>query len=335
MHRLMRPLRGAAVAALFPVTTLAAQAAARPAADSQPLSPAMELVRQGRRLSNQGQQDEAIATFGKAVALEPKLSEAHAGIGIALDLQGKYAEARHHLQEAIDFAPDSTRDRARRTMAVSYAFESKADDAMRFEKPVFDAALAAGRFFDAGEVADEQARIYLESGNLDSALAWYRRGYETGLKEPGISAARKDLWEFRWHHAEARIAARRGQASEAQRHVAMAKAVLDRGTNPQQAVFLPYLTGYVAFYTGDLKTAIADLRKGNQKDPFILCLLAQADEKSGGVTPPGRRPSGGRFWRSTPTPRPTPSRARSRASACTTSIRASRINPTEAWRTPR
>jgi Flp pilus assembly protein TadD len=45
--------------------------------------------------------------------------------------------------------------------------------------------------------------------------------------------------------------------------------------------FYPYLTGYVAFYTGDYKTAIADLQKADQHDPLILALLGEAYEKSG------------------------------------------------------
>ena len=42
--------------------------------------------------------------------------------------------------------------------------------------------------------------------------------------------------------------------------------------------------GYVAFYLGDTKAAIANLLKADQRDPFILVLLAQAYEKSGDKT---------------------------------------------------
>jgi predicted Zn-dependent protease len=77
------------------------------------------------------------------------------------------------------------------------------------------------------------------------------------------------------------MAARRGQTAEAQKQVAAAKAALDKANNPDQAPFFPYLTGYVAFYGGDYKTAITDLEKANQEDPFILVLLAQSYEKAG------------------------------------------------------
>jgi tetratricopeptide (TPR) repeat protein len=125
------------------------------------------------------------------------------------------------------------------------------------------------------------ARVCIEAGDLDAAAKWYKTGYETGLREPNIKPDRVDLWEFRWEHAQARIAARRGKDAEAQKHVAAAKAALDKGTNPTQAVFFPYLVGYVAFYRSDYKTALEELQKANQNDPFIQCMIAQTYEKMG------------------------------------------------------
>src|SRR5947207_7089719 len=101
------------------------------------------------------------------------------------------------------------------------------------------------------------------------------------MRKTDMKDADKNLWTFRWAHAQARIAARRGQRDEAQKQVAAAKAALEKANNPNQAQFYPYLTGYVAFYTGDYRTAITDLGKASQEDPFILMLLAQSYEKSG------------------------------------------------------
>jgi len=43
----------------------------------------------------------------------------------------------------------------------------------------------------------------------------------------------------------------------------------------------PYLKGYVAFYAGDYKTALAELSKASQNDPFIQCMIGQTYEKLG------------------------------------------------------
>ena len=63
--------------------------------------------------------------------------------------------------------------------------------------------------------------------------------------------------------------------------VAAAKAILDKGTISEQAQFFPYLKGYVAFYAGDYKTALGELTKADQNDPFIQCMIGQTYEKLG------------------------------------------------------
>jgi tetratricopeptide (TPR) repeat protein len=136
----------------------------------------------------------------------------------------------------------------------------------------------------AAETCNELARIYLESGDLDNAFKWYQTGYDTVRRKTDLTDPDKNLWLFRWESAQARIAARRGQASGAQEHVAAAKAALDKANNPDQARFYPYLTGYVAFYTGDYKTAIEELQQADQRDPLNLALLGEAYEKSGDAT---------------------------------------------------
>ena len=93
-------------------------------------------------------------------------------------------------------APEPAKLGAMRTMAISYAFERKAGDAARYEEPVFEAQVAKKAYFDAGEAANELARIYIESGDLDNAAKWYKLGHDMGLREPNISPARKSLSPF-------------------------------------------------------------------------------------------------------------------------------------------
>jgi tetratricopeptide (TPR) repeat protein len=251
------------------------------AAQTPPSSNALDLVKQGQKLNGEGKQDEALALYQQALAASPDLYEAHLQAGIALDLKGSYEDARHHLSRAIELATPENKQQALRAMAFSYAFEGNAKEASKYEEQVFKARMAANDFIGAAETANELARIDLECGAIDESARWYKTGYETALQKSDLSEADKNLWLFRWENAQARIAARRGQADEARKHVAAAKAALDKANNPDQARFVPYLTGYVAFYTGDYKTAIADLEKADQRDPFILVLLAQAYEKSG------------------------------------------------------
>lgn len=242
---------------------------------------AADLVKQGEKLNAEGKQDEALALYDKALEQSPNLYEAHLDAGIALDLKADYAAAREHFTKAIELASADSKQQAWRAMAMSYAFQSNAAEAAKLEQQVFEARLAKPDLPAAAGVANELARVYLESGDSDHAYQWYKLGYETALRQTNLSDADKNLWLFRWEHAQARIAARRGKADEAQPHVVAAKAALDKANNPEQARFYPYLTGYVAFYAGDYKSAIADLQKADQSDPLILVLLGEAYEKSG------------------------------------------------------
>jgi tetratricopeptide (TPR) repeat protein len=255
-----------------------AQQAAAPA--PPPGSPA-DQVQQGQKLSRDGKQDQALALYRQALDKAPDLYEAHLASGVALDLQGQYGEGQEHFAKAIEVAPADSKAQALRSMAVSYTFEGNASKASEFELQVFNARLAKSDAVGAAEICTELARIYLETGDPDHAYKWYKMAYDTVGRKPDLSDADKNLWLFRWENAQARIAARRGKADEAHQHVAAAKTALDKANNPEQMKFYPYLTGYVALYTSDYKTAIAELQKADQHDPFNLVLLAQAYEKSG------------------------------------------------------
>jgi tetratricopeptide (TPR) repeat protein len=250
-------------------------------AQAAPSDDAQTLVKQGQKLNSEGKQDEALKLYQQALEKSPNSYEAHLESGVALDLKGDYASAREHLKKAIEVAPADQKNRALRMMAFSYAFESNSDETEKYEKPVFDALVAKSDFEAAAGVANELARIKLESGDIDGAASWYKTGYDTAMRKTDLKDTEKNLWAFRWAHAQARIAARRGQRDEAQKQVAAAKAALEKANNPDQAQFFPYLTGYVAFYSGDYKTAITELEKASQQDPFILMLLAQSYEKTG------------------------------------------------------
>ncbi len=245
-----------------------------PASTANPLAP-------GQKLVSDGKLDEAVAFYKNALQADPNAWEAYLGMGSALDLKGDYTAARQDLQKAIDVAPATGKVRALRTMAVSYAFTGDAIHAGKYEEQAYQLQFAANDLNGAAGTADEAARIYLENGDLENARQWYAKGHSTALSDPKLTDAEKDLWAFRWESAQARMAARSGNKADAQQHLAAAKAALDKGTNPDQAQFLPYLEGYVAFYGGDYQTAINDLQKASQKDPFILVLVAQAYEKLG------------------------------------------------------
>jgi tetratricopeptide (TPR) repeat protein len=259
---------------LFATAVLAQETPAAPPPDAN------DPIKQGQKLAEEGKHDEALALYRKALEANPDSYDAHLATGIALDLKGDYAEARQHIAKAIELASPEQKGRALRTMGMAYAFVCQPQESERHHKQAFDAQLAQQRYQQAAGVANELARLMLECNDIAGAERWYKTGYDTALKDAKLAEKDRALWDFRWHHAQARLAARRGNKKEATQHVKEARAALDKAQDKDQEPYFPYLTGYVAFYGKDYKTAIAELEKGNQKDPFIIAMLAQAHEKS-------------------------------------------------------
>jgi len=271
-----------ATMAIFPRAFLVVSASLAPLLAQTPGSQQQqpEFMRQGQQLMREGKLDDALALYRRTLEASPNSLAAHIAAGSVLDLQGRGEEGRKYFARGIEVADTPEhKAMAQRAIAMSYAFERNCKKTVAYEQQVFDIYVSEKNFFQQGEIADEAARVCIESGDLEAAYHWYQLGHDTGLKEPDIKPARQDLWEFRWEHAQARIAARRGNQAEAQKHIAAAKNVLDKGTNPEQAQFLPYLQGYVAFYAGNYQAALEELLKANQNDPFIQCMIGQTYQK--------------------------------------------------------
>jgi len=212
-----------------------------------------------------------------------------------LDSEGASTQARMIFQQLIDSAVDpAARAAAQRAMAMSYAFDGDCANTVTYETQVIaywvtrESAEPQNAFYQQGEMANEAARVCLDAGVLDTAEQLYRRGTELGLKEPEPATHPRGLWEYRLAHALGRIAARRGNAEEAQRQIVAARRLLDSDTAMAsgQERFFPYLVGYVALYTGDLAAAERELGKAiaieqNRRDSFMHCLLAMTYEKQG------------------------------------------------------
>lgn len=252
----------------------------------QPPSPQSQItfVQQGQQLTREGNLTQAMSLYRAVLKSLPDSLPAHNEAGTVLDLMGQGEEAREHFQKAIDLAPNALeKAHAQRAMAMSWAFSGNCEQTVKYDQMVLQYYITTKDFYQQGEIADEAARVCIDNGELDTAYQWYLTGHDLGLKQPNIPPARKNLWEFRWEHAQARVAARQGNQTEADKHVAAAKAILakDAELAKTQAIFLPYLLGYVAFYRGDHGTALAQLRKADQKDAFIQCLMGQAYEGLG------------------------------------------------------
>jgi tetratricopeptide (TPR) repeat protein len=248
-------------------------------------------LRQAADFIREAKPAEALAAVQRELTTNPTSAPA----ANLLDTLGETKAARAIFQKRIDSAPDAAaKATAQRALAMSYAFTGDSKATVALEKEVIaywvtrESAEPQLAFYQQGEMANEAARVCIDSGDLDAAEYWYRKGTELGLKEPAPKTHPQSLWDYRLAHALGRIAARRGDKAEAQRHIAAARAHLDRDPKmaEQQERYFPYLVGYVALYTGDLKRAETEFTKamnssGAQSDPFLPCLLGQTCEQLG------------------------------------------------------
>ncbi len=225
---------------------------------------------------------EALAAFRADLELAPKSVPANNGVGVVLDLLGRYEEARAYFAQAIKAASGTAEKAgALRAMAIAWGFAGNCRNAEKYEQEAFDLYIRTNDYPNAGDTADEMGRLCIDTGDFALSREWYSRGHDAGLAEPNISGPRRDLWDFRWEHAQARLDVRRGRTADALRHVQKAQKILAKGTNPDQNEYLPYLQGYVAFYLGNYPEALKYTRTATLTDPFIQCFIAQIYEKMG------------------------------------------------------
>ena len=249
---------------------------------STPATDPAELVKQARKLVSDGRVDEALPLYRRALQADPNGFDVNLGVGNALDLTGQGTEARTHFTKAIAAATDDTRAQALTAMAISFAFEGNAREAATFYQQVYDKQTAASNFGAAAGTANSLGRVYLETGDLENAKRWYQTGLEAAKRQPAGEGAQLPLWEFRWTHAQARIAARAGHLDDARKQVAAARQLVD--TSPDVKDQLPawfYLAGYVELQDKKYDDALGFLKQADANDPFVQMLLARAHEGAG------------------------------------------------------
>ena len=92
----------------------------------------------------------------------------------------------------------------------------------------------------------------------------------SGSRKPSQPASEQLLWELRWRHMQARVAARERKLDEARRQLGEFESIMQkRGKAARRQRDLSLVAGYVAYYAKDYDRAIAELTQGNLDDPFI------------------------------------------------------------------
>lgn len=242
-----------------------------------------DLVQQGRALVSQGRHDEAERLFRRALSLSPQSFDAARALGVLLNLKGQYPEARIHLQRAVEVAPTPiVRHQAMAAVALSYAFERRLDEVQKAYEALRRQQQIDGDLGGAAASARSLGRILLETGDIEGGRKWYELGYQEWKPQPTQPESERLLWEMRWRHMQARVAAREGRIDDARRLLTELEHLMARrGKTAEDNDMYRWVAGYVAFYAKEYDAAITQFTQGNLDDPFILDMIGRAYEAKG------------------------------------------------------
>lgn len=245
-----------------------------------------ELVKRGRTLVMQGKHDEAERLYRQALGISPRSFEASRALGILLNLKGQYPEAQTHLSRAVGLAPTATvRHQAMSALGLSYAFEGRLTDVQRQYETVRREQQLDGDITGAAASARAIGRVFLEAGDVANGRKWYELGYNEWKPPASQPASEHMLWELRWRHMQARLAAREHRIDEARRQLGEFETIMHkRGKLAEDNEIYRWIGGYVAYYAKEYDRAVAELTQGNLNDPFILNLIGMAYEAKGDLT---------------------------------------------------
>jgi tetratricopeptide (TPR) repeat protein len=124
----------------------------------------------GDAFLRRGQIDEAIQQFQKALQIDPKHAKSHADLGIALYQLGRIEEAIEQYRAALEIDPDNTKTHNDFGLALEQA--GRMDEAIaQFQKALAIDPQNAEAHFNLGN-------IFVQTGQFEKAIAYYKRALE-------------------------------------------------------------------------------------------------------------------------------------------------------------
>jgi tetratricopeptide (TPR) repeat protein len=239
----------------------------------------------GQVLVAAGRGEEALAAFERAHAADPESPRVRAFLANGKLLDGRYAEARATFQEILAGLPEGTAPfTLRYGIAFSHLYEGHPDPALASLEAYLDEYRESGgaQAFPEVFIWNSIARINLESGRFDAALAAYEKGYAS-VPGSSIPDDQKQTWLGRLRHGRCRTLARMGRHEEAWAEAEKVRGMIEAAGEAGQQ-YLPayhYLAGYLLLEKGDFAAAAEHLEQADPQDPFHTLLKARAYERLG------------------------------------------------------
>jgi len=227
-------------------------------------------------LMKMGRYDESIENYKKALEFNPNFVASHVGIAANLNFKGEHGEARKQLQKLYDIARnDGERRAAHFAMTISYVDQGDMKKALEEQdkqyalaEKINDASAMAGDLVTMGD-------ILRESGKYDQALVKYQKAVEV-MEASNLSEEVKDQTRRGFLFNAGRVALKKKDFAAAKAKADEYRKRVETIDNPFQTRLAHQLAGMIALEEKDYDTALAELGKANQQNPYNFYRMALA-----------------------------------------------------------
>lgn len=228
-----------------------------------------------------GRYEESIASYEKALAIDPNFASSYVGIANNQMFMGHGDKARATLAKAEAAARNlGERRQALFWTASSYVGDGDTDRALATVQKMFD---LAGEQKDPGNQAGDlmlMGQILLDAGKTDEAAAKFAAAVKTtdgtdmpaGAKE---TTRRNDLY------FAARVALKKGDLAAAKAKAGAYRTQAEAKGIPFELRRVHELAGRLALHEKTYDRAVVELTAANQQDPTVVWALAKAYEGAG------------------------------------------------------
>jgi tetratricopeptide (TPR) repeat protein len=232
-------------------------------------------------LMKMGRFNESIAMYRKALEADSNFSNSRFGIASNLMYQGKHEAARSELGKLQERARnDGDRRLALFATAVTYADEGNYEQAVEqlqkeytvAEKTSDHAAMSA----DVTAIGD----VLLEAGKPAEAKQRYEQALQL-QERSDLPAEVKEDARLVHHYNLGRVAVGSHDLAAARQHAAAFLKGATAKKNDGEARLAHQLAGTIALEEKRFPQAIAELKEGNQQDPYTLYRLGLAYQGAG------------------------------------------------------
>jgi tetratricopeptide (TPR) repeat protein len=195
----------------------------------------------GIALARQGKVSEAIESYQQALRLLPGFALPHYNLGNLLKGQGKLTEALRHYQEAVRIDPDFLA--AHNNLAVALVEGGNSEEAIQHFRRVLEInPLDSGAYYNLGNALAER-------GELEEAIKHYRRALQIN---PAYAEAQKVL---------GRISVQQGKLEEAIQQFRRSLEIDPKDADAHNSL------GITLVMRGDVEEGIRHFRQAAQIDP--------------------------------------------------------------------